>query len=129
MTPKKYAALLLIMAVAATAVAAPAAPGYVSVFISDNRAVGMSISPNDQEEADDIARDKCIEFAVDDDKDSCVKVIEGVAKCVAVARSDEGAWGAAMAETLKKASDTAISTCKKYTKNKCVVDKAAKLCL
>lgn len=126
---KKYAALLWMFVTVSQAVAATSAPGYVSVFISDNRAVGLSISPNDQEEADDIARDKCVEFAVDDDKQSCAKVIEGVAKCVAVARSDEGAWGAAMAETIKKASDMAIKTCRKYTKEKCVVDKAAKLCL
>lgn len=131
---KKYIALVVMLvaaslAVAATPAPAKTAPGHVSVYISDNRAVGLSISPNDQEEADQIALDKCVEFAADDDKDSCAKVIEGVAKCVAVARSEEGAWGAAMAETVKKASDMAVKTCKKYTKEKCVVDKAAKLCL
>lgn len=115
--------------IAATPVPAKTAPGHVSVYVSDNRAVGLSISPNDQEEADQIARDKCVEFAADEDKDSCAKVIEGVAKCVAVARSEQGAWGAAMAETVKNASDMAVKTCKKYTKEKCVVDKTAKLCL
>lgn len=126
---KKYLALLLVFANLSMPLTAHAAPGYVSVFISDNRAVGLSISPNDQEEADNIARDKCVEFAVGEDKDSCAKVIQGVAKCVAVARSEEGAWGAAMAENRKKASDMAVNTCKKYTKNKCVVDQAAKICL
>lgn len=125
---KRYVALLLVAA-ASVAVAAVAGPGYVSVYISDNRALGMSISPNDQQEADDIASTSCVEYAVGDDKDTCVKAIEGVAKCVAVARSEEGAWGAAMGETAKKASDLAVKTCKKYTKNKCAVDKAAKLCL
>ena len=126
---KKYVALVLMFVAASVTMAATTATGYVSVYISDNRAIGLSISPSDQEEADGIALDKCAEFAVDDDKDSCAKVIEGVAKCVAVARSDQGAWGAAMAETVKKASDMAIKTCKKYTKEKCVVDKAAKLCI
>ena len=126
---RKCAALLLIFAAASAAMAATTAPGYVSVFISDNRAVGLSISPNNQEEADDIARGKCVEYALDEDKDSCLKVIEGVAKCVAVARSEEGAWGAAMAETMKKAGDMAVKSCKKYTKEKCVADKAARLCL
>jgi Domain of unknown function (DUF4189) len=129
---KKYVALFLMFIAASVAMAATTAKtasGHVSVYISDNRAVGLSISPNDPEEADQIALDKCVEFAVDDDKYSCVKAIEGVAKCVAVARSEQGAWGAAMDETIKKASDMAIKTCKKYTKEKCVVDKAAKLCL
>lgn len=126
---KKYAALVLTFVVASVAIAATTAPGHVSVYISDNRAIGLSISPNDQDEADGIALDKCTEFAVDEDKGTCVKAIEGIAKCVAVARSEEGAWGAAMAETVKKASDMAIKTCKKYTKEKCVVDKSAKLCL
>ena len=129
---KKYVALVLMFIAASVAMAATTAKtasGHVSVYISDNRAVGLSISPNDPEEADQIALDKCVEFAVDDDKSSCVKAIEGVAKCVAVARSEQGAWGAAMDETIKKASDMAIKTCKKYTKEKCVVDKAAKLCL
>jgi hypothetical protein len=125
----KYGVLVLMFVTTSLAIAATTAPGHVSVYISDNRAVGLSISPNDQEEADGIALDKCVEFAVDEDKDSCVKVIEGIAKCVAVARSEEGAWGAAMAETVKKASDMAIKSCKKYTKEKCVVDNAAKLCL
>lgn len=126
---KKYVALVLIFITASVAIAATTAPGHVSVYISDNRAIGLSISPNDQGEADGIALDKCVEFAVDEDKDSCVKAIEGVAKCVAVARSEQGAWGAAMAETAKKASDMAIKTCKKYTKEKCAVDNTAKLCL
>lgn len=125
---KRYVALLLVAA-ASVAVAAGSAPGYVSVYISDNRAVGMSISQNNQQEADDIASSSCVEYADADDKATCVKAIEGVAKCVAVARSEEGAWAAAMGETTKKANDLAVKTCKKYTKNKCVVDKAAKLCL
>lgn len=129
---KKYVALVLMFGAASVAMAATTAKtasGHVSVYISDNRAIGLSISPNDPEEADQIALEKCVEFAIDDDKYSCVKAIEGVAKCVAVARSEQGAWGAAMDETMKKASDMAIKTCKKYTKEKCVVDKAAKLCL
>ena len=125
---KRYVALLLVAA-ASVAVAAGSAPGYVSVYISDNRAIGMSISPNNQREADDIASTSCAEYAADDDKETCVKAIEGVAKCVAVARSEEGAWGAAMGETTKKASDLAVKTCNKYAKSKCTVDKAAKLCL
>jgi hypothetical protein len=125
---KRYVALLLVAA-ASVAIAAGSAPGYVSVYISDNRAIGMSISPNNQREADDIASTSCAEYATDDDKETCVKAIEGVAKCVAVARSEEGAWGAAMGETTKKASDLAVKTCNKYAKSKCTVDKAAKLCI
>jgi hypothetical protein len=124
---KRYVALLLIAA--ASVAVAGNVPGYVSVYISDNRAIGMSISPNNLEEADDIASSSCQEYAADEDKATCVKVLEGVGKCVAVARSEEGAYGAAMGNTLKLASDLAVKTCKKYTKNKCVVDKAAKLCL
>lgn len=124
---KRYVALLLVAA--ASFAAAGNAPGYVSVYISDNRAVGMSISPNNQDEADDIAGSSCVEYAAGEDKETCVKVIEGVAKCVAVARSDEGAYGAALGQTAKKASAEAVKACSKYTKNKCVVDKAAKLCL
>ena len=88
-----------------------------------------TISPNNQEEADDIASTNCVEYAVGEDRDTSAKIIEGVAKCVAVARSEEGAWGAAMGETAKKVSDMAVKTCKTYTKNRYVVDNAAKLCL
>ena len=72
-------------------VAAVSVPGYVSVYIPDNRAIGMSIGLNSRQEADDIASSSCVEYAADEDKDACVKAVEGVTKCVAVARSGEGA--------------------------------------
>ncbi len=62
---KKYIALVFMfvaasVAIAATPAPAKTAPGHVSVYVSDNRAVGLSISPNDQEEADQIALYKCV---------------------------------------------------------------------
>ena len=85
--------------------------GFVSVFVSDGRAAGWVVGHPTQRDADNAARASCRSFANADDRESCKKLVGSQGRCVGVARSPDGGFGAAWGNTEAQVSTGAIRGC------------------
>jgi TPR repeat protein len=84
---------------------------FVSVFVSDGRASGFVVGHSSQHDADKSALATCRSFADAEDRKTCTKLVGGQGRCVGIARSPDGGFGAARGNTRADVSTGAIRGC------------------
>lgn len=102
--------------------------GFSSVYVSDGRAAGWSASKRTQAEADNFAKNNCMKFAATLDSNTCRKLIAARGRCVAVARSDDGGFGAAIDDSMDRAFANALKACKSNGGGNCVIQNPDSRC-
>ena len=88
--------------------------GYASVYVSDLRAAGWASGYESQSSADAAARSTCEANTSSTENGTCKKLTGGQARCVAVAKSPHGAFGAAPSDTASRAKSDAIRICEEH---------------
>lgn len=103
--------------------------GFVSVYVSNTRSGGWALGHPTQASADQEAQKTCVSFSTDSGKATCEKLIGGQSRCVAVARSDNGAFGAASGSDKASTENRALSECRKYGgQDTCAVPERGSVC-
>lgn len=99
----------------------PVRTNYVSIYVSENRAIGYSLGQPSQAEANISAYNQCVAIAGESDAGSCSLLISGAKKCIALAVSSDGTVGAAAADSITEAKNLAIKKCKSMSSEVCEI--------
>jgi hypothetical protein len=84
---------------------------YISLFASNSRAIGYSIGNSSESNAKSDAYQQCTE-QVTEANDTCVLVLSGKGRCLAISRSTDGAIGVSIGSSPISTATQAQTACK-----------------
>jgi serine/threonine protein kinase len=101
---------------------------YVSLFVSERRAIGYSLGNQSEFEADEKALAQC-EKQTRSKQDLCIKFLAGPGKCIGISRATNGALGASIADDYVDAGVLSQSSCRQNGGTDCPYPTATIFCL
>ncbi len=102
---------------------------YISLYVSESRAVGYSLDNSSELEADKNALAQCQRQIQSSNKDQCIKVVAGPGECLGISRASNGAVGASISNSPKNAGTSAQSACQTNGGEDCPFSSATTFCL
>ena len=84
---------------------------FIALYASNSRAIGYSIGNSTESDATSDGYQQCLRQIKGSD-DSCVLVLSGQGKCLAISRSSDGGLGAAIGESPMNTASDAQNSCR-----------------
>ena len=101
---------------------------YISLYISESRAVGYSLNNSSVLEADKKALAECQRRIQADKKDHCNKILSGPGKCLGISRASNGAVGASIGGSPAIVGPIAQKSCQTNNGKDCPFPSEATFC-